>query len=238
MKILIVDDEKLLRWSLAKTLQKAGYSTCEAGTLAEGKEMVVNEEPDIVLLDVNLPDGTGIDLLKWAKNAFPDMMFLIITAQGRIKDAVSALKLGAYDYLEKPLDMEDLIQHIQRVHDVIELKREIWRLSKSEVKEQSQILAASSEMLEVVRLAHTVAESGAQTILLLGESGCGKDRVAHYIHEHSSRRSEPFMIINCAALPETLLESELFGHEKGAFTDARTQKKGILELADRNHLHG
>jgi DNA-binding NtrC family response regulator len=232
MKILIVDDEKLLRWSLAKTLGKAGYKILEAGTMDEGKGAIMGEEPEICLLDITLPDGNGLDLLKWAKNSFPHMMFVMITARGKVQDAVEAMRAGAYDYFEKPLEMEPLVEHMNRIREVIELKRELWRLGKAEQTDRAKMIAASKPMEEILRLAHTVAESGAQAILLLGETGTGKDHLARYIHEHSSRRENPFMIINCAALPETLLESELFGYEKGAFTDARTQKKGILELAD------
>ena len=215
-----------------KTLTKAGYQILEAGCVKEAKHMIVGEEPEITLLDINLPDGTGIEILKWAKNSFPDMMFLMITARGKVNDAVDAMRSGAYDYLEKPLDMESLVERITRVREVIELRRQLWRLSKTEESAAPLVIAESQCMLEAVRLAHTVAESGAQTVLLLGESGSGKDLLARFIHEHSSRRIHPFMVINCAAMPENLLESELFGHEKGAFTDAKLMKRGILELAD------
>ena len=232
MKILIVDDEKLLRWSINKTLTKAGYTTSEAASVAEAKNLIISDEPDIVLLDINLPDGNGVEILKWAKNAYPDMMFVMITARGRVSDAVNSMRLGAHDFLEKPLDMENLVEHLTRVVEIIELKREVWRLGKTEKTESARIVATSPPMLEAVRLAHTVAESEAQTILLLGESGSGKDLMAQFIHEHSRRRNNPFMVINCVAMPETLMESELFGYEKGAFTDAKSQKKGALELAD------
>lgn len=232
MKLLIVDDEKLFRWSLNKTLTRAGYQALEAPSAKEAKHLIIGEEPDIVLLDINLPDGNGIEILKWAKNSFPEMMFVMITARGRISDAVDAMRSGAYDYLEKPVDMESLVEHVNRVKEVIALKRELWRLSKGEEAAATAVIAESQSMVEVVRLAHMVAESGALTILLTGESGSGKDLIARFIHEHSNRRNHPFMVINCAAMPETLLESELFGYEKGAFTDAKTQKRGILELAD------
>jgi DNA-binding NtrC family response regulator len=232
MKLLIVDDEKLLRWSLNKTLAKAGFETLEAATIEEGRSIILQQEPEIVLLDIGLPDGSGMDLLKWARGSFPQVMFVMMTARGKVKDAVEAMRTGAHDYLEKPLEMEALVEHMARVREVVELKIELQRLSAAEHTEDVRIIAHAPPMVEVVRLAHTVAESGAQAILLLGESGVGKDHLARYIHAHSPRRSRPFMVINCAALPETLLESELFGYEKGAFTDAKAQKKGILELAD------
>ncbi len=185
-----------------------------------------------MLLDINLPDGNGIDVLKWARSSFPEMMFIMITARGRVKDAVDAMRSGAHDYLEKPIDMESLVEHVNRVREMVELKRELSRLSQAGATERASINAESSPMIEAVRLARAAAESGAQTILLLGESGCGKDLMARFIHEHSHRANKPFMVINCAAVPETLLESELFGYEKGAFTDAKNQKRGTIELAN------
>ena len=232
MKLLINDDEKLFRWSIVKTLTRAGYEVLEGGTAEEAKQRIVSEEPDIVLLDINLPDGNGIEILKWARNSFPDMLFLMITARGRVSDAVDSMRSGAHDYLEKPIDMESLVEHVNRAREMIELRRELTRRSQSQTVERASIIAESPTMTESVRLARAAAESGAQTILLLGESGSGKDLLARFIHEHSTRVSNPFMVINCAAVPETLLESELFGFEKGAFTDAKNQKKGILELAN------
>jgi two-component system response regulator AtoC len=232
MKLLIVEDEKLLRWSLNKTLAKAGFEVLEAATIEEGRGIILQQEPGIVLLDIGLPDGSGMDLLQWAHGTFPSLMFVMMTARGRVKDAVDAMRAGAHDYLEKPLEMEALVEHMARVKEVVELKAELQRLSTAGHTEDVKIIARAPAMVEVVRVAHAVAESGAQAILLLGESGVGKDHLARYIHAHSLRRRLPFMVINCAALPEALLESELFGHEKGSFTDAKVQKKGILELAD------
>ena len=234
MKLLIVDDEKLFRWSLTKILGKSGYQIVEAASAREAKQLILSEEPEIALLDMNLPDGNGIEILKWARSSFPDMMFLMITAQGRVSDAVDAMRSGAYDYLEKPIDNDSLVEHVNRIKEVIELKRQLLRLSSQTSEKPGRVIVAESQaMIEIVRLARTVAESAAQTVLLLGESGCGKDLLAQYIHDHSERKPNPFMVINCAALPEQLLESELFGHEKGAFTDAKMLKRGILELADQ-----
>lgn len=232
MKLLVIDDEKLFRWSIVKTLTKAGYQIVEGASAEEAKQHIVNVEPDIVLLDINLPDGNGLDILRWARSSFPDMMFVMITARGRVKDAVDAMRTGAHDYLEKPVDMETLVEHVNRARETVDLKRELARMRNVERIEKSAIIADSQLMIEAVRLARAASESGAQTILLLGESGSGKDLMARFIHDHSSRAASPFMVINCAAVPETLLESELFGFEKGAFTDAKNQKKGILELAD------
>jgi two-component system, NtrC family, response regulator AtoC len=230
MKILIVDDEKLFRWSLNKTLTKAGYQILDAACVQDAKQIIASEEPDIVILDINLPDGNGVETLKWAKNSFPEMFFLMITAKGKVSDAVDAIRSGAYDYLEKPIDMESILQHVDRVKEVIQLKRQLLRLSQDDQRTPA-IIAESPAMTEVLRLARTFSESASMTALLLGESGSGKDIMARYIHEHSNRRKQAFMAINCAAVPQSLLESELFGHERGAFTDAKDQKKGILELA-------
>jgi DNA-binding NtrC family response regulator len=234
LKLLIVDDEKLFRWSLTRALGKSGYQIVEAASAREAKQMILSEEPEIALLDINLPDGNGIEILKWARSSFPDMMFLMITARGKVSDAVDAMRSGAYDYLEKPIDNDSLVEHVNRIKEVIELKRQLLRLSSQAPEHPARTIVAESQaMIEIVRLARTVAESAAQTVLLLGESGSGKDLLARYIHDHSERKTNPFMVINCAALPEQLLESELFGHEKGAFTDAKMLKHGILELADQ-----
>jgi two-component system, NtrC family, response regulator AtoC len=144
------------------------------------------------------------------------------------------MRSGAHDYLEKPIDNDSLVEHVNRLKEIVELKRQLLLLSQAQASEQRAklIIVESQAMTEVVRIARTVSESAAQTVLLLGESGSGKDLLARYIHEHSDRKNNPFMVINCAALPEQLLESELFGYEKGAFTDAKSLKRGILELAD------
>ncbi len=235
MKILIVDDENLFRISIAKLLRNESYNVFESSTIKEAKEIIIKEEPDIVLLDVNLPDGTGIDLLEWAISGYPDILFIMLTAYGKIKDAINCVKKGAFNYLEKPIEAEEILINVKKAEEHIILKNELLMYKKRD-KEDIEIIASSNKMQEVLRLAHTVATSEARTILLQGESGTGKDLIAKYIHLHSRRRDNPFLVLNCAAVPENLLESEIFGYEKGAFTDAKTQKKGLLELANDGTL--
>lgn len=235
MKILIVDDENLFRISIAKLLKNEGYSTYEASSVKEAKEIIIKEEPEIVLLDVNLPDGNGIDLLEWAISGYPDILFIMLTAYGKVKDAINTVKKGAFNYLEKPIEAEEILLNIKKAEEHINLKRELIMYKKRD-SDDIEIIASSQKMQEVLRLAHTVARSEARTILLQGESGTGKDLIAKYIHLHSRRRDNPFLVLNSAAVPENLLESEIFGYEKGAFTDAKTQKKGLLELANGGTL--
>lgn len=236
MKILIVDDENLLRISLRKALEKKGIAALEAKNLKEAKEIIVNEEPDLVLLDINLPDGSGLEILDWAKNSFPFMQFIMITAYGKIKDAVEAIKKGAFHYLEKPFEMEELFAYIERIKEYLNLKKEVLKFEKFEEGKKTQIIAKSPKMFEVLKTAHIAAKSNVKIILITGESGTGKELIAKYINEHSDKYNFSFLSINCATIPENLLEAELFGYEKGAFTDAKNQKKGIIELANGGTL--
>jgi len=236
MKILIVDDEILFRKSISMALKKEGFFVFESDSIKGAKEIIINEEPEIVFLDVNLPDGNGIDLLEWAISGYPDITFIMMTAYGKVKDAIESVKKGAFNYLEKPIDTEEILINLKKAQEHINLKNELSRYKKSNFEKSLEIIASSQKMQEVLKLAHSVASSEARTILLQGESGTGKDLIAKYIHLHSRRSSFPFLVLNCAAVPENLLESEIFGYEKGAFTDAKTQKKGLLELANGGTL--
>jgi len=232
--VLVVDDERLVRWSLQQKLQQWGYnvSTAEDGATALGRAQIDN--PDLVTLDVKLPDMTGIDVLSELRNRNVNVPVIIITAFGVVDDAVRSLKLGAYDFIEKPINFEKLENVVRNALEARRLRSEVARtheLQRSEFSAE-QIIGVSQHVKEVRELVKKVAGSEASTILILGESGTGKDLVAHAIHYESNRRDRPFFAINCAAIPEALMESELFGHEKGAFTDARTQKKGMFEMAD------
>lgn len=236
MRILIVDDENLLRISLKKALEKKGNILYEAKNLKEAKETIINEEPDLVLLDINLPDGSGLEILDWAKNSFPFMQFIMITAYGKIKDAVEAIKKGAFHYLEKPFEMEELFAYIERIKEYLNFKKEVLKFEKFEEGKKTQIIAKSPKMFEVLKTAHIAAKSNVKIILITGESGTGKELISKYINEHSDKYNLSFLSINCATIPENLLEAELFGYEKGAFTDAKNQKKGIIELANGGTL--
>ena len=236
--ILVVDDERLVRWSLQQKLEQWGYhvSLAEDGATALGRIQLDN--PDLITLDVKLPDMTGIDVLAELRNRNIRIPVIVITAFGIVDDAVRSLKLGAYDFIEKPINFEKLENAIRNALETKRLRTEVARTQEIQRSEFSvdRIIGVSDYVRDLRELIRKVAASEAATILVSGESGTGKDLVAHAIHYESSRRDRPFYAINCAAIPETLIESELFGHEKGAFTDARTQKKGMFEIADGGSL--
>jgi len=236
--ILVVDDERLVRWSLQQKLEQWGYhvSLAEDGATALGRIQLDN--PDLITLDVKLPDMTGIDVLSELRNRNVQIPVIVITAFGIVDDAVRSLKLGAYDFIEKPINFEKLENAVRNALETNRLRTEVARTHEIQRSEFSvdRIIGVSDHIRDIRELTKKVAGSEASTILILGESGTGKDLVAHAIHYESSRRDRPFYAINCAAIPENLMESELFGHEKGAFTDARTQKKGMFEITDGGTL--
>jgi DNA-binding NtrC family response regulator len=232
--ILLVEDEKLIRLSLRQILERQGYLVLEAETGAEGIEIVRESAPDLVLLDYRLPDINGIEVLRQIRELAPEIGVVFLTAYSGIDSVVEAIKLGAYDYLNKPVNQDDLLASITKALETTSLRREVRRLRDEQRTRYgvSQIIGRSEAMRGVYDMIRKIAGSAASTVLIQGESGTGKDLVAKALHYASDRATKPFMNITCSALPETLLESELFGHEKGAFTDARQQKKGLIELAD------
>lgn len=233
-RILVVDDEKMIRWSLGQALESAGYVVDQAADGAEALEALGREIPDLVLLDFKLPDRSGIEILRSIKKSTPRLPVVMITAHASVGGAVEAMKEGAYDYISKPFEVEEMIQTVKRAMETGKLREEVAR-QREESRTNfgvSKIIAKSPPMKEVIRLIQRVASSEASTLLLLGESGVGKGLVARALHFEGAAWEKPFMNITCTALAETLLESELFGHEKGSFTDAKTQKKGLFELAD------
>lgn len=233
-KILIVDDEKLLRWSLSENLTKEGYTVLTAEKGQEGLNLFIEEQPDLVLLDIHLPDISGINVLESIKKENPNAIVIMITAFGDIETAVKTIKVGAYDFVEKPFNLDKLKILISKALETDALRKEVsqFRSQLSTRYGFSSVVGKSPEMMKVIDLVRKVVRSDATTILLQGESGTGKDLIAKVIHYESARAPKPFMDINCTALPETLIESELFGYEKGAFTDAKQMKKGLFELAD------
>ncbi len=233
-RILVVDDEKMVRWGLRQALEEAGYEVDEADTAAHAIDAVNREAPDLVLLDYRLPDDTGISVLRHLRQHAPRVPVVMITAHASIGGAVEAMKEGAYDYVSKPFEVEEVIQTAARALEAGKLRAEVAHQREEELRDyrHRNIVARSPAMQEIMRLIRKVAESEASTILLLGESGVGKGQVARALHFEGPNWEKPFMHITCTALPESLLESELFGHEKGAFTDARSQKKGLFELAE------
>lgn len=233
-KILIVDDEHLIRWSFSKKLESWSYSTETASNGKETITLIKNFNPDLVLLDLNLPDINGLQLLREIKALSPLIPVIIITAYGTIEQAVQAIRDGAYDFITKPVNYENLQNTIKNALEMTSLKEEITFYREKEKKEISseKIVGESKALKNAIELALKGAKSEVTVILLLGESGTGKELFARFIHYNSSRANGPFVAINCAAIPDNLLESELFGHERGAFTDAKTQKKGLFEIAD------
>ena len=233
-KILIVDDERLIRLSLARGLSEAGYATDEAGSKREAIAAIDRDLPDLILLDHKLPDGTGLEVLHYLREFDANLPVVMITAHASVTGAVEAMQLGAYDYFGKPFELAEVLETVARALEAGRLRLEVARSRESSLNlgGHGNVIAASPAMKEVLRLVGRVATSEASTILLTGESGVGKGVVARMLHYESLAWNKPFMNITCTALPEALLESELFGHEKGAFTDAKVQKKGLFELAD------
>ena len=232
-KILVVDDEHLIRWSLEQNLKKQGYEVVTAASGEDALRIAREEQPDLVLLDIQLPGMSGIEVLEKLKDYDEEIVVIMVTAQSGLEFAVNAMRLGAHDYVSKPFNLDELSIIVRKALETSDLKREVARL-RSETKKMfpPNIIGDSRHMKYLMEVLNKVARSEASTVLVQGESGTGKELVAKWIHYSSSRAEKPFVAINCAAVPATLLESELFGHEKGAFTDAKTTKKGLFELAD------
>ncbi len=236
-KILIIDDEKGIREIFSVLLEEKGYLIDTAETGKKGLEKARQFSPDLILLDMNLPDISGMDVLLQIKENFPQAQIIIITAFGTIKTAVEATKLGAYDYLEKPIDNDELLLLISRALDVIKLQNEVEEL-RSELLARyrfSNIIGTSSQMNSVFQMMERMSKVDG-TVLITGESGTGKELAARAIHFHSHRKDNPFVVVNCGAVPKDLIESEFFGHTQGAFTDAKSEKTGKFELAQNGTI--
>jgi DNA-binding NtrC family response regulator len=237
--ILIVDDEHLIRWSLDKDLRQAGYETRQAESGEEALIAMEESEPDLVLLDLRMPGIDGFGVMKEAGKKDIHPLFIIVTGIGDVKTAVRAVNEGAVDYICKPFEIEDVKLRIEMALETAKIRRELTSL-KDEIKLQcgfENMIGDSPVMQKVFSTVSKVAASKFSSVLLQGESGTGKDLVARTIHTLSDRSEALFLDINCSAFPESLLESELFGHERGAFTGARTQKKGLFELAENGTIY-
>jgi DNA-binding NtrC family response regulator len=232
-RILVVDDEQLIRWSIEQNLKKQGYDVTTAENGEDALKLVREEPPDLILLDIQMPGISGLEVLEKVKEIDEDIVVIMVTAQGGLETAVNAMRLGAYDYINKPFNFDEMAIVIRKALETSYLRREVAGL-RSEHKKVGppNIIGVSKHMKNVLAMMDKVAKSEASTVLVQGESGTGKELVAKWIHYKSNRAEKPFVAINCAAVPATLLESELFGYEKGAFTDAKVTKKGLFELAD------
>lgn len=232
-QILVVDDEELIRWSLAERLRLDGHEILEAGTAAQAFDLL-DGHVDALLLDYRLPDDDGVAVMRRIHEMDPDLPVLMLTAHKDVEIVVGAMKAGAFEYLTKPFDLDDVALRVERALEATRLRRELRTLRDTLAKPfgLASIIGESDAMQRVKGLVRKVATSPGSTVLITGESGTGKDLIAKVIHYSSGRAARPFLNITCSALPETLMESELFGHERGAFTDARTQKRGLLEQAD------
>lgn len=232
--ILVVDDEKLIRWSLKEFLQQEGYKVTAVEDGKSALQALEDGHFDVLLLDYKLPDIDGLEILGKLREQELDLPVVMITSHSSVENAVAAMKAGASDYVTKPFVNEDIGYRVEKVLETGRLKRELSHLRQEQLQRFGfdKVIGKSSPMQNIFKLVERILPLGDATVLLQGESGTGKDVLAKAIHYGGSRASNPYINITCTALPESLLESELFGHEKGSFTDAKAQKKGLFELAD------
>lgn len=233
-RVLIVDDEYLVSWSLDRALSEVGYSVKMAATGEEARHKFEVFSPHVVLLDVRLPDASGLNLLQEFKAQDKDVIIIMITAYADVDSAVQTLRDGAEDYVGKPFDLEDIKHTVGRALEQKYLKQQVDFFHR-EIRRKytyDNLVGNSMAMIQVFKMIKVCGETDAKTVLILGESGTGKELTANSIHFHSARSESPFIEINCAAIPENLLENELFGHERGAYTDAVSRYRGIFESAE------
>ncbi|MGB9629796.1 MAG: sigma-54-dependent transcriptional regulator, partial [Thermodesulfobacteriota bacterium] len=232
--ILIVDDDEVICETLSDVFRKKDYDVFAVGTGEEVLSTIKKNIVDLILLDMRLPDMDGLDVLKRIKEFDTEILVIIMTAYSDVETAVTAMKSGAYHYINKPFELEELKLLIEKGLETKSLINEVRRLHRQqkETARNSHIYGVSPQIEYVRELIEMISKTNKTSVLIQGESGTGKELAANAIHYNSSRSHRPLMKINCSAIPDTLLESELFGYEKGAFTDAKNTKKGLFELAD------
>jgi len=229
--VLVVDDEESARKNLAEFLTAKGHEAIEAATLTEARERIKKGEGDVILLDVQLPDGYGPNLIMETASMAVRPPIIVITGFGDIETAVDAMKNGALDFLSKPLDLVQLDKSLTKALEIVAMRREIAHYRETQMKKSNFVIGQTPLMQTVVEQALKAAEAQV-AVMITGENGTGKDVLAQYIHANGPRAGKPFIAINCAAIQHTVLESELFGHEAGAFSSADRKKPGLMEIAD------
>jgi DNA-binding NtrC family response regulator len=234
--VLVVDDQESIRHFVSKALADDGYQVHTAGSMREAREALQQEMPDCAVLDLKLPDGSGLDLLREIKRAQPEVSCILMTAFGELETAVEAMSAGAFWFVKKPFETDELRALVGRALESQKLWVELRRLRHQAFSDDDFLHCLSPRMQEVYAIAEQVGQGDTTSVLIEGESGTGKEYFANLIHRMSPRHDKPFIEINCAAIPRELLESELFGHERGAFTDARAQKPGLIEIANGGTL--
>jgi len=234
--VLVVDDQDSIRHFVGKALEDDGYTVATAGSVREARTAIEQSMPDMALLDLKLPDGNGLELLREIKRLQPEVAVVLMTAFGELETAVEAMSAGAFWFVKKPFQNEELLALAARALESQKLWLELRRLRHQAFADEDYLHSNSPAMQEAYAIAEQVARGDTTSVLIEGESGTGKEYFANLIHRMSARHAQPFVEINCAAIPSELLESELFGHEKGAFTDARAQKLGLMELANGGTL--
>ena len=235
--VLVVDDEQLIRWSLAEELRSAGFEPMQAGSLEEARAARETSSPDLYIFDIRLPDGSGIDLLSEVRADDADTPVVMITGHGNVSTAVEVTRLGATEYIPKPFDLREMMLVVHRATGAARRSRELRLLKERAARSgYKEIVGASPAMARIFELLRRLEDADAPTVLVLGESGTGKDLVARGIHDRSRRADEPYLEVDCTGLSDQLIQSELFGHERGAFTDARTRKLGLFEVAGRGTI--
>src|SRR5262250_334165 len=232
--ILVVDDEEAIVSSLSSILEDEGYEVSVAKSGTEALKIYTTDPPDLMLLDIWMPDMDGLETLRRIKELVPTAQVMVMSGHGSIETAVKAIKLGAYDYIEKPLSLENVTLRVKHALDQYRLEQENRSL-RTRVQRKFELVGQSLAMQQLRQLIETAGPTNSR-VLIGGENGTGKELVARAIHEHSARADKPFIAVNCAAIPETLIESELFGHEKGSFSGATSMKRGQFEQADGGTL--